>query len=827
MPEGYLITNRVRNLIVMGLALLLIGVCALNFYAGRSWINRPFAGFVVLENNLIPAVAMPGWEGLGHGVKFGDIVVAADGKRIDSGVELNAYVASKQPGDPISYTIDRKGAELTLEVPVATFGLRDYAFVYLVFIFLGVEFCVMGLIVFFLKPNMPGARAFLANGVLLGLTLVAVPGYVTSHANLAVIITLVTMPLVGPSFVLMGLNFPEVKKSQKYWLALSFGPGIIVVILYLISRSDVKSFIIADTMMLVVMSVNNALGSFLVVRSFATSKDQLTRQKAKIVVYGLTLTVLICTVFVIGTLVFKILGFFMFLPLSVAIFPAAIAYAILKDNLFDIDAFIRLSASYVLVSGFMLVLFFGLTTAISMVLQNFTGQSSQIAAVASTLSIVLIFRPLRLRFDRFLDQRFFREKYEYRDAIRKASNVLMGIVELEPLLGQILDTVVESIKIERGLMLLRDDESGDFYAIVSRGYLGGQTLARIEPGHPLAAQLESTHKAIQINDLDVSRESEADMESALASMQRMNVVLIVPVIYENRIVGMLCLGEKKSGAWYSSEDIDILQTMMIQTAVSIENARKVEELKKMVELETSYRELQRLDEMKDNFLHMVSHDLRTPMTGVVGYAEILHDKYGRLDADTAKSYLEIIMDEGDRLTRLINDLLDLQRFDAGKMSLDFQDLNLFDITRRATDSINAAAAKKNISIESSPTDEGVTIHGHGDRLMQVMTNLLSNALKFTPEGGRISVDAEKLFENGNSLVKISVSDNGPGIPEDMQPRIFSKFQQAHQETRSQNQGSGLGLALVHEIIEYHGGQVGLESTPGKGSVFYFTLKIKE
>jgi signal transduction histidine kinase len=512
---------------------------------------------------------------------------------------------------------------------------------------------------------------------------------------------------------------------------------------------------------------------------------------------------------------------------SLLMFPLAIAYAILKDNLFDVDAFIRLSVSYVLVSGFAVIFFFALTALFSLGLQDITGQSSQIAAVLSTLLMVLTFRPLRIRLDGFLDRRFFREKYEYQHTIRRASKVLAGIVELMPLLEQILDTVIESVKIERGCILLRDENRGQFDVMVHKRYPGSAVFPSIDTDHPLMRYLESSERALQINQVEASRELRMEREAVWELMRKLNVILVIPIIYERRAIGVFCLGEKKSKAWYSSEDIELVQTLMIQTAVSIENARKVEELKKMVELETSYRELKQIDRMKDNFLHMVSHDLRTPMTGIMGYAEIMRDKYEKLKPETGKSYLEIIMKEGERLTRLINDLLDLQRFEAGKMVLDFEDADLCDIVKQSLDSFTAAANKKNITIERNLLDSPIIIHAHSDRLMQVMTNLLSNAVKFTAEGGKVSVDVEKVAEDGVSLVKVSVSDTGPGIPEDLQPRIFSKFQQAQSETRSENQGSGLGLALSLEIIEHHGGKIGVQSETNKGSTFYFILKTKD
>jgi multisubunit Na+/H+ antiporter MnhG subunit len=312
MPEGLNISNRTRNTIIIVLALFLLFVCVSTFYNSRIWINRPFAGFVVLKNNLVPTVALPGWEGLNRGVKFGDVVVSADGKPVASGDELNEYVASKPPGSLVSYTINRRGRQLSLDVPVSVFTLKDNIFLFVFLVFLGSIFYSMGLVVFYLKPDTPAARAFLVNGVLVGATMAALPGYVTTHTNNFII--LFSLPLIGPSFTLLGLYFPEVHKARNYYIALAFGIALPVAVLYNISFLNIKFFMVMDTIMIVLLSVTNPLGVWLMARSFYRSEDPMTRQKAKIAVYGLTMTAMISVVFVIGTLVFKQLSFFLFLP---------------------------------------------------------------------------------------------------------------------------------------------------------------------------------------------------------------------------------------------------------------------------------------------------------------------------------------------------------------------------------------------------------------------------------------------------------------------------------------------------------------------------------
>jgi PAS domain S-box-containing protein len=247
---------------------------------------------------------------------------------------------------------------------------------------------------------------------------------------------------------------------------------------------------------------------------------------------------------------------------------------------------------------------------------------------------------------------------------------------------------------------------------------------------------------------------------------------------------------------------------------------------KSFELEAANKKLMELDELKDNFLSMVSHDLRTPMTGIVAYAQIMREGLGDIDEESQKKYLDIILQQSERLTRLINDLLDIQRFEAGKMALEFVSMDLVELINESIDAFQGICREKNITLEKNLPDRQIIITGARDRLHQVMANLLSNAVKFTPGHGRIVVSGEMASRDGTATVKVAVADTGPGIPPELQDKLFDKFQQADKPAKGKSQGSGLGLALVRQIIDYHNGQVGLQSAPGQGSVFYFILPIE-
>ncbi|MCH7737982.1 MAG: response regulator [Chloroflexi bacterium] len=241
-------------------------------------------------------------------------------------------------------------------------------------------------------------------------------------------------------------------------------------------------------------------------------------------------------------------------------------------------------------------------------------------------------------------------------------------------------------------------------------------------------------------------------------------------------------------------------------------------------LEKAYAELQQLDELKDNFLSSVSHELRTPLTAIKGSAEILLDGEG-VNEQIHEEFLTIINSECDRLTRLINDVLDLARMDAGQERWDDGRCFMPDIVATAVSSVQTLAMRKNIgvTVELDPGLPGVWCDK--DKIVQVLNNLLSNAIKFTPDGGSVQVSAMEVgpIGDGGPTIEIKVSDNGVGMdPGDLE-KIFLKFKQVGDFPPDVHRGTGLGLPICKEIVGHYDGKIWCESEPGKGSVFTFAI----
>lgn len=236
------------------------------------------------------------------------------------------------------------------------------------------------------------------------------------------------------------------------------------------------------------------------------------------------------------------------------------------------------------------------------------------------------------------------------------------------------------------------------------------------------------------------------------------------------------------------------------------------------------QELKRVDKLKDEFLSMVSHELRTPLTSIKAYTETLMFMVEDNDPKTQLEFLNIINEESERLTRLINDVLDLSKIEAGKMNFILKEEDIGAIIRRIIKNMTGFAGSKNIELIENIKDNLPQVMIDKDRVMQVLTNLINNGVKFTPENGKIFLTAD--FED-DKFLKISVKDTGMGIKEEDKGKVFEKFKQVDDILVREAGGTGLGLPICRNIVEYLGGKIWVESVYGEGATFQFTLPISE
>jgi len=238
------------------------------------------------------------------------------------------------------------------------------------------------------------------------------------------------------------------------------------------------------------------------------------------------------------------------------------------------------------------------------------------------------------------------------------------------------------------------------------------------------------------------------------------------------------------------------------------------------------QELQELDRLKSNFLATVSHEFKTPLTSITAFSEILSDEMEERSASPeVLRFLNIINNESGRLGRLIRNLLDLSRIEARRMRWEHSVFRVHDVVEASMDGLLPVFSEKNIQVHRSIDCPDARISADRDRIQQVITNLIENAVKFSNKGSRVWVDCHESNhgQNGKRYLEFSVKDEGPGIPPSHLVRIFERFTQVDSTDTRGTGGSGLGLAISKEIVEHHGGSIWVESEEGIGATFHFTI----
>ena len=285
-----------------------------------------------------------------------------------------------------------------------------------------------------------------------------------------------------------------------------------------------------------------------------------------------------------------------------------------------------------------------------------------------------------------------------------------------------------------------------------------------------------------------------------------------PMLWEGKGIGAIWVARDHAGR-FSDKDIALLKTFADQAVIAIQNARLFREI------EDKSRQLEIANQHKSAFLASMSHELRTPLNAIIGFSEVLLARFfGELN-EKQDDYLKDIHSSGRHLLNLINDVLDLSKVEAGRMELDVARFDLPAALADAMTLIRERATRHGIALDlDAPADLG-SIAADERKFKQILLNLLSNAVKFTPDGGSIVVTAVR----DRAGIRVAVKDTGIGIAPEDREAVFEEFRQVGTDYTSKQEGTGLGLALTRRFVELHGGRIWLESAPGKGSTFFFTI----
>jgi len=395
------------------------------------------------------------------------------------------------------------------------------------------------------------------------------------------------------------------------------------------------------------------------------------------------------------------------------------------------------------------------------------------------------------------------------------SQAVSSSLDLEKVLTSIVRHAVQLSNTDAGTIYEFDETDQIFLPRINYGM--SQELINILRAYKLKVgdetvigQAAAKKMPNQVPDLEIV--SDYPLPSLVDTGYR--ALLALPLLRKDQLIGGLVVRRKAAGEFPASI-VNMLQTFAAQSVVAIHNAQLFREI------EDKGQELEVANKHKSEFLANMSHELRTPLNAIIGFSELIIDNiYGDVP-EKIKEVLERVEKSGRHLLSLINDVLDLSKIEAGQLTLSLNEYSIQDIIQTVFTSVEALAMEKNLDLKTTVPNDLANGKGDGQRIAQVILNLLGNAIKFTDQG---EVNVEAAISNESFL--ISVSDTGPGLSETDQLKIFEEFQQADGSSTRKKGGTGLGLPFQRKIVQMHGGHIGVESVLGNGSRFWFTLPIR-
>lgn len=548
------------------------------------------------------------------------------------------------------------------------------------------------------------------------------------------------------------------------------------------------------------------------------------KQQLLIVGFGVVSMLLLILVFnFVFVVVFAVSSYVLAGPIFTLPFVFATGYAIVRHRFLDVRPVIARAVSYTL-----LMFFFGIVYALAFslmttVLTDFPMDSRTIAiSTLTALCMLASFPWMKRMIERATDAVFYKDKYDVQHVLYRLSNVLARTMKFEDVTRSFLSHVNAELRLERSSLVIIDADH--VFTAVTEGY--NDTPEIPEPSVVAVAKMGSAVFSSDVQTSDASR--------VLAAF---DASCVFPMYTSDRCIGLFCVGGKRSGEPLSPDDRDVLSIITPEVAVAIQNALSYEEIRRFTvtledevsrataDLVAANTKLQELDTLKDEFVSLASHELRTPLTAIRSYIWMALSGKGGAITEKQRYYLDRSFRSTDRLIKLVNDMLNISRIESGRMAILLTRVNVLALITGIVEDLAPRLSESGIRCDVSSDAVVSDVVSDADKLSEVLLNILGNAIKFTPKGGRIRI----VVANEKDMVRISVTDTGIGIDPVNVPKLFTKFGALRSSATPDaiaSQSTGLGLYISKAIVARHGGTIrAISPGIGKGTTVSFTIPM--
>ena len=758
-----------------------------------------------------------------YNLSNGDELLSVEGLKINFGEKAEFITDTKNIGNEVAITVLTKRGDKSVIVKLTNFYSAFYIISTTVVAFL---FFIIAVFVLVKKPKLLAAHVYhwasIGIAVMMCLTwsnLNTFPGF--SEYILRIPLHLAYL-IVPPLFVHFTLIFP--RDNTTKWRKLLYTYYIVAIVLALLiniafiyalnvfNDSSIDTYLILFNLVRVYLIIGVIFSISLFVRALTVEKGSVEKKQLKWLLFG----------FIIGPLSFVLLWVLPILFSGKALVPEELvmmllcavpitfAIAIIKYHLLNIDEVLNRSIVYAIVIVLLLVLY---SISIFIFVSSFHVSNQTIVSAIAAVLLAVLFQPMKTKVQQFVDKKFFRVQYNFREELNKFTSTIKNYNDINSLGEYLIREIDFLIPVEKIAFSMIDERTRKLFIKSQKNFdnIANKSL-RIKPENLL-------RKWFQAAAIKNKVEAEADISTIFQNtLIRWEISLVVPIkSVKEELYGFLILGNKKSGTRFSTEDVDLLKDVGINVGTTIERIKLQEQL---IREKLTAERLEELNKQKSLFVSTVSHDFKTPLTSIKIFAEMLLENEKRL-SDKSKNHLEIIEGETDRLTRLINNVLDFSKIEKGVKEYSFREIHFNKIIKNVIELMQYTLKMKGFNLDTNLEVFDDLIYGDADAITEAIENIISNAIRFSSEKKEIQV----FTYAKDNFSCVSVKDNGIGIDQNDLNKIFDPFYRSENAKVQKIEGTGLGLPIVKHIIEAHKGKILIESNPEKGSTFTLCFPI--
>jgi signal transduction histidine kinase len=846
-------------LVAVILALALVGTLT-----SMRWVGNTFPGFVIMANRVIASISLPPWSVAPHQDLYHHQVIAVNGQPVGTAEDVYAAVAKFPPGSEITYTLAKGGQRLHIFLASQEFTVRDYCLLFLAYLFTGLSISLTGITVWFLQPASAASRALCIAGFITGIW--GITGMDLYGPHWFFRLHVIAEALFPAAYVHLALVFPSERlhRFRRIGIAIPYMIAALLAIAHELFLYHPTTYSLVNGLCMLHVGVAGAAMLSSVLWEYWTTTSYLNRQRIRIIClgflsgYGLPVILLFSAGITGGAVSVNYMAFTGFL------FPLSLGYAIVKHDLFDIDALVKRAAYYLALTTALTLSYVALLAVLNLLLHASDLIHSPLFPLAFTVAAVLLFNLFKEQLQTLLDRFFFRPRYNPQKVLEQTIGALASTLSLDEILPLLWNTIRDSLGTHHGGIFLLAPDRNQYLPV----YPPGKEFQALSVSHPLIQAAWQRRGVLTVYDTGPGSLENGINSDNLILLNQLNLQLLILMSFKDEVIGVLALGRKESGEFFSAADRDFLIALANQGALSIANALSYQEIQilnasleqkvadrtqelahsnrelhnSLEQLEQTYQDLQR---SQDNLLRAermaalgrltagIAHEMNTPLGATLTTLKLMERlvterRLMTTQPDKVRRSPQEIDDELEKLLRTTQQWLDKVTSYIRSLKIHTRDLRqdekqYFSVLQTIEETRLLLAHRLRLgqcSVAVSSAVHNPFLYGSPGKLGQVLTNLINNAIDAyqasNTEHGEIRVE----LAEDDAVLEIRVSDHGCGIPPEMTQRIFDEFF----STKSFGEGTGLGLSIARDIVvNLFAGTISVDSTPGQGTTFIVRL----